>query len=91
MKKIRQIVLPLAILLIGAGSAYATNVVSETSKKVDIPGWKIDLANPQSPCVMTEVQCTTDNSGLPCEISEPSGDQQLYQTGCETELFRIPD
>ncbi|MDN5422514.1 MAG: DUF6520 family protein [Chryseobacterium sp.] len=89
MKKMRQIVLPLAILFIGAGSAYATNVASK-SAKAEIPGWKIDLANPSAPCVMTEQQCTTDNTGFVCTVSDASGVHDLYQTGCETELFRIP-
>lgn len=89
MEKMRKIALPLAILLIGAGSAYATNVASQ-SAKAEIPGWKIDPANPAAPCVMTEQQCTTDNTGVVCTVSDASGVQNLYQTGCEQELFRIP-
>ncbi|THV57551.1 DUF6520 family protein [Chryseobacterium candidae] len=89
MKKMRKIALPLAILLIGAGSVYATNVASET-KKADIPGWKIDLENPEQPCVMTSQLCTTDNTGIVCTVSDASGVHDLYESSCETELFRIP-
>lgn len=88
MKRMRKIALPLAILFIGAGSAYATSLASET-KKAEIPGWKIDLANPENPCVMTDVQCSTENTGNPCEITDGSGVHQLYESSCETELFRV--
>ncbi|SDQ99545.1 hypothetical protein SAMN05421664_3032 [Chryseobacterium soldanellicola] len=89
MKKVRKIALPLAILLIGAGSAYATNVASE-SKAIEVFGYKYDPANPEQPCEMTSQRCETINTGLSCTVSDPSGVHNLFNEGCESELFRIP-
>lgn len=85
----RKIALPLVILLIGAGSAYATNVASET-KAAEIVGWKYNPENPSVPCAETTQLCTTVNTGMTCTVSDFSGVHNLFEEGCETELFRIP-
>ncbi|WP_346985983.1 DUF6520 family protein [Chryseobacterium sp. POE27] len=89
MKTMRKIALPFAILLIGAGSAYATNAASAT-KAVEVLGYKFNPENPEQPCEMTTERCETINTGISCQVSDASGVHNLYDSACESELFRIP-
>lgn len=91
MKNFKKIALPVAILLMGAGSAYATTAFK--SSKVDMQGYRFDPAAPVGEkCILTEKQCTT-NPGDVCTWSDASGTHNLSQnidgTSCGNQLFEI--
>lgn len=91
MRKMRKIALPLTVLLLGAGSAYATTAFK--SKKVDMQGYRFDpLAPAGQKCVLTEKQCT-DVIGEVCTWTDASGSHNLFQnidgTSCGNQLYEI--
>lgn len=93
MKNFRKIALPVAILLMGAGSAYATTAF-KSSNVVDQPGYRYDPSAPVGQrCILTEKMCT-DIEGDVCTYSDPSSGTQnlskfLNGTSCGDQLFEI--
>jgi len=92
MKNFRKIALPVAILLMGAGSAYATTALKSTNL-VDQPGYRFDPSAPAGQrCILTEKMCT-DVLGEVCTYSDASGTHNLFQnidgTSCGNQLFEI--
>ncbi|MDM1556124.1 hypothetical protein HX126_16280 [Chryseobacterium indologenes] len=91
MKNFRKIALPVAILLMGAGSAYATTAFK--SVKTDFQGYRFDPSAPVGQrCVLTEKMCT-DIQGEVCTYSDASGTHNLSKnidgTSCGDQLFEI--
>lgn len=93
MKKIRQIALPLAILLVGAGSAYATSVTkSSTKDAAEKLGYRWNPEAQGVKCVQSEELCTTENTGNICTVVEGSDTHQLFDGDgipCEQVMYRI--
>ena len=92
MKNFRKIALPVAILLMGAGSAYATTAFT-SSKVVDQLGYRFDPSAPVGErCVLTEKMCT-DIQGDVCTYTDASGTHNLSKnidgTSCGNQLFEI--
>ncbi|MGE8514441.1 MAG: DUF6520 family protein [Chryseobacterium culicis] len=91
MKKMRKIALPLAVLLFGAGSAYATTAFK--TKTVEMQGYRYDpLAPIGERCKITEKRCQTE-IGEVCTWTDVSGTHNLFQdidgTSCGAQLFEI--
>jgi len=90
MKKMRKIALPVAILLLGAGSAYATTALK--SQAVEQQGYFYDDLAPAEKCILTEKRCTTE-VGPVCNWNDGSADHELFQistgTSCVNQMFEI--
>lgn len=94
MKKIRQIALPLAILLIGAGSAYATSVEKTTDAKkasVEKFGYRWVPDAPAEKCQLTEELCSTEISTVICTVFESGSNHNLFDGDgipCDQIMYR---
>ena len=90
MKKMRKIALPVAVLLLGAGSAYATTAFK--SSTTEMQGYRYDDLAPAEKCILTEKRCTTD-VGPVCTWNDGSINHELFQinsgTSCVNQLFEI--
>jgi hypothetical protein len=91
MKNFRKIALPVAILLMGAGSAYATTAFKTTA--AEMQGYRFDPAAPVGEkCILTEKRCS-DVGNEVCTYSDVSGTNNLSQnidgTSCGNQLFEI--
>jgi len=93
MKKMRKIALPLAVLLVGAGSAYATSV--EKSGKLMENGFRYDPLAPVEKCIDTQKACQRDVVTTVCTWSDGVIEHDLFQnaggTSCGNPLFEIPN
>lgn len=93
MKKMRKIALPLAVLLLGAGSAYATSVVKKSSLVEN--GYRFDPLAPVEKCIMTEKSCQPDVITEVCTWSDGVNTHNLFQnaggTSCGNPLYEIPN
>ncbi|SHL80251.1 DUF6520 family protein [Chryseobacterium polytrichastri] len=81
----KKFILPVAVILMGAGAAFATKVT--TSNRAIVAGYRIDSVNGQ--CIK-ENQCST----IPGETCLWSADNatplhQLSETMCGEELFKL--
>lgn len=88
----RKIALPVAILVLGAGSAYATTAFK--SAKMDFQGYRFDPSAPVGQkCIVTEKICS-DNGGDVCTYTDGSGTHNLFKnidgTSCGDQLFERP-
>lgn len=87
MKILKTSLLPVALLLIGAGSAYATNV-SKDAKKAQIQGHVIRDDEPQ-PCQDAFTQCE-DQGLVICTVNLGMGSEPVYEkvgTSCGNNLY----
>jgi hypothetical protein len=76
MKKLRIVFLTVAVILIAAGAAFATNAAKNTGKSI-VPGYLIDESTGQ--CVQKRTDCSTVGTDL-CTWSEAGHESQtLYQ------------
>ena len=95
MKNLRKIALPLAILLVGAGSAYATSVEKTKDAEkalVEKNGYRWVPDAPVEKCQLTEELCTTDNTGVICTVFEGGSSHNLFDGDgipCEQVMHRI--
>ncbi|MBS0027216.1 DUF6520 family protein [Chitinophaga sp. 22321] len=83
----KKLILPAALVLMGAGAAFATKMNS--GKRVIVDGYRIDAVSGQ--CVDAEQKCST-NLGLPCTWSEDPSvtlhEAPVTPTMCGNELFK---
>jgi hypothetical protein len=91
MKNLRKIALPVAILLLGAGSAYATTALK--SGNAEMQGYRFDPSAPAGEkCILTEKRCS-DVVGEVCTWNDAAGTHNLFQnidgTSCGSQLFEI--
>lgn len=87
MKILKTSLLPVALLLIGAGSAYATNV-SKDAKKVPLQGYVIRDDQPQ-PCQDANIRCE-DQGSVICTVNLGMGLETVYEkvgTSCGNNLY----
>lgn len=87
----KKFILPAAVIMIGAGSAFASNA---TQKKADaaLLGFRYDPSAPVVKCIETPVDCTTQFGEL-CTWDDGATVHQLYQevnsTMCGVPLYKI--
>lgn len=90
MKKMRKIALPLAVLLMGAGSAYATTAFE--TKTAEMQGYFYNESAPSEKCTLVEKRCTTE-IGPVCTWNDGSANHELFEidngTSCVGQLFEI--
>jgi hypothetical protein len=89
MKKLRILLLPAALILIGAGAAFATNVAKSSSNTAD--GYFLDSSTGQ--CVKRGV--CSNIPGNTCMWDDGSGTlrnlSKLSGTSCSVHLAKLPD
>lgn len=87
----KKFILPVAIVMIGATSALASNV-SKNNTKVPETGYVFRPAEAIK-CVTANVQCDTSGNVM-CTADVGNGPEQLYQrisdTSCPNPLFIKP-
>jgi len=88
MKKLRKVILPVAIILIGAGAAFATNYAKSADEELK-PGYYIDNSTGQ--CLNANTQCTTE-VGTICTWYDSNTDtkynlHELEGTSCGDFLY----
>lgn len=91
MKRIRKFVLPVVLLTIGVGSAFATNL-NKKSSKIVVQGYRFDPLATGVKCIPTDVECKTED-GPACTWNDGSNSHILYQyindTMCGQQLSKI--
>lgn len=91
MKNLKTIMIPVAILVFGVGSAFATNK-AKTDKKASIVAYHFDPTAPNEKCILFgEIDCNT--SGGPVCTELVGGSPKVMQTyisdtECGQALFR---
>lgn len=85
MKKLRNVLLSAAIVLIGAGAAFATNA-AKNSQSTET-GYYIDGLTGE--CKDSPVQCSVSGTSL-CTWNDGSTIHTLYRNGteCTVQMFR---
>lgn len=87
----KKFILPAAVIMIGAGSAFASGV---TNKKdaTTVQGFRYDPSAPSVKCIATPVECSTD-VGPACTWYDGVKVHNLYEfvneTMCGLQLSRI--
>lgn len=56
MKILKQFIFPIAIVLIGTGAAFATNMAKQSESMLE-PGYRFDPSAPVVKCIVTPVNC----------------------------------
>lgn len=78
MKNLRTVLIPVAILVFGVGSAFATNK-AKTDKKASIVAYHFDAAAPDEKCIRVgEVDCDLSGTAVCTELV--NGSPKLMQT-----------
>lgn len=94
MKNLRSGLLAAAIILVSAGSAFATNIAKQDSSSSTELGFRYDPSAPVEKCISTSTECT-DNVGPACTWVDPSDSSvhHLYefinQTTCGSMLYKV--
>ena len=91
MKKFKSLLLPAAIILIGAGAAFATNAAKNS--QVGVPGYYFDSS--QSKCIETDEMCSTTPGDF-CTWKDPSDPlgtshilrEEINETSCGNVLYK---
>jgi len=88
MKKLRIVLLPAALILIGAGAAFATNAAKNSGNTI-VPGYMKDSST--GLCVQERSDCSTSGTKL-CTWKDASGvshtlSEKINETTCGNELF----
>jgi hypothetical protein len=87
MKKLRIVLLPAALILIGAGAAFATNVAKNSGDNL-VSGYLYNSSTGM--CEQKRTNCSPSGS-IYCTWSDESGShilsKQLNETTCGKELF----
>ncbi|SEW24406.1 hypothetical protein SAMN05421841_1798 [Chryseobacterium wanjuense] len=83
----KKLILPVTLLLLGTGAAFATKMNS--SKRILVDAYRIDAVSGR--CVTANQKCSTVQSD-PCTWNENSSiflhDAPLTQTMCGDELYK---
>lgn len=83
----KKLILPAALILMGAGAAFATKM--NTGKRTLVDGYHINASTGK--CVTDRQQCNT-NPGPPCTWSEDASvtlqASPITPTMCGNELFK---
>jgi hypothetical protein len=89
MKKLKNLLLPVAVVLIGAGAAFATNTAKGTNNTL-VRGYYIDNSNNQ--CIASSQMCSSETGDI-CTWTDPATSvshnlRQLEGTSCGIVLFK---
>ncbi|KUJ56392.1 DUF6520 family protein [Chryseobacterium aquaticum] len=91
MKNLKTFMIPVAILVLGVGSAFATNK-AKTDKKASIIAYHFDPAAPVEKCILVgEVDCNTTSGAVCTELvngSPKTMQTRISDTECGQALFR---
>ncbi|AYM99212.1 DUF6520 family protein [Chryseobacterium balustinum] len=90
----KKFLFPVVLVLVGTGSALATNVAKKSNKAL-VPAYRIvSVGGGQFQCQNAEQQCSDVNNGIVCKW-EVDGTTDLHNEGsgtmCGSELFEIPN
>lgn len=91
MKPLRKFILPAAVVILGAGSAFATNVNKNAHKAVK-DGYVFRPGESEE-CQNTHISCSDILSPNICTANVGMGTEQLFDfngTGCPSNLFEVP-
>jgi hypothetical protein len=84
----KKFIFPVAVILMGAGAAFATKAT--TSKNAIVDAYRIDAVTGQ--CIEAQQQCSTEQ-GATCTWTgdgvTPLHDAPLSSTMCGEELFKV--
>jgi len=87
MKILKTSLLPVILLFIGAGSAFATNL-SKEGKKALVQGHVIRADQPQ-PCQEADIECQEDGTVI-CTVDVGMGSEPVFEkagTSCGNNLY----
>lgn len=89
MKKLKNLLLPVAVVLIGAGAAFATNTAKESNNS-QVQGYFIDNSTGQ--CIASSQMCSSEPGEI-CTWTDPATSvshnlRQLEGTSCGAVLFK---
>ncbi|MFC4163883.1 DUF6520 family protein [Epilithonimonas zeae] len=90
MKNLRTIILPAVLVLISAGSAFATGL-SKKSNATILDGYVL-RPNEEQVCQNTFIKCSTEDGPI-CTADVGMGSENLRElsgSSCPTTLHRIP-
>lgn len=86
MKKLKNLLLPVAVVLIGAGAAFATN--AESDDRSNQNGYFVDSLS--GDCIESPMECSTVPGEL-CTWNDGSNTHALFQisgTTCQSPLYK---
>lgn len=91
MKNFKKALVATAIILVSAGSAFATNIEKQKAATIE-PGFRYDPSNPVEQCIQTAQECSTVGTEI-CTWSDAMGTHQLFKqingTTCGLELYKV--
>ncbi len=89
----KKILIPVAVLMMGAGAAYATKAVN-SSPRAEVTGYRIvDQGGGQFSCESTPKTCVTENISQVIGWNDGTATYNLHQlsgTMCANELYEKP-
>lgn len=92
MKNLRSGLLAAAIILVSAGSAFATNIAKQDSSSSTELGFRYDPSAPVEKCINTGVECETTGVEV-CQWSDGVNMHNLQQfingTFCGETLYKV--
>ncbi|GEN73750.1 DUF6520 family protein [Chryseobacterium lathyri] len=83
MKRFKKMVLPVAIVMIAAVGAFATNSTKKTAMH---DGYRYDELS--ETCVNTEIQCSDVQTSFICTDGSANQLRQINGTGCPDFLYK---
>jgi hypothetical protein len=93
MKKLRIVLLPAALILIGAAAAFATNATKNTDDDL-VTGYYFDKSASPIKCIQTDKMCSTSGDNV-CTWSDGQKSHNLStkinNTQCGDPLFERQD
>ncbi|MBO9676354.1 MAG: hypothetical protein J7577_23130 [Sphingobacteriaceae bacterium] len=84
----KKLIFPVAVILIGAGAAFATKAT--TSKKALVAAYRINAVTGQ--CIDARQQCSTlgtETCTWTGDNATPLHDEPISSTMCGEELFKV--
>lgn len=87
MNKLKQVFLPATIVMVGIGTAFATNVARQTQSTVN--GYYFDSVSDK--CVNTEIECSTipGNTCMWTDANDDEHNLRLFNgTSCPIQLSK---
>jgi len=91
MKYLKKFILPVAIILIGTGAAFATN----SAKNADgllVSSYRYDPSATGVKCILTPMQCSTVQGAICTWKDSNNKDHDLFEfdnvTACGDELYK---
>lgn len=93
MKILKQFIFPVAIVLMGAGAAFATNIAKQSESMLEIGYYKDAMSTNPNECKASPVSCEI-SGGPVCSWTDPATNRThtlkryVNETSCELTLYR---